>query len=70
MEDKSIAWIFEFENTVPGASDSIVTRPKLFYCPECDRLWENTGLHGRLEYFTRKDLAFLGFKQRICKHCK
>ena len=52
----------------------------LCYCNKCDRLWERTGMSGGkypkvyIEYFTRKDLSFFGFKdneekQKICMRC-
>ena len=46
----------------------------LYYCERCDKLWEKTGSSGGaypksyVEYFTRKDLSFYGFKDNNEKH--
>ena len=66
----STAWIFEYGNEIVGAREKNLTRQKVFYCGGCDRVWERTNMHGIVEYFTRKDLAFYGFPKRVCRGCK
>ena len=70
LKDNGIGWIFNIDQTIKKPRKRDTVKARLYYCSDCDRAWEHTGLHHRLEYYSRSDLAFYKLNQRICRGCE